>query len=122
MIIDEKFILAAPPPPYVSPQTSIVLGSNNPYNPYRQHFNVSLPALPSHLLLQVVYSTFPQAVCTSDGELFASQRENLYWLETSLRLVNRALYIGVWTTFCCKLISYINSLHAYPALDVSSDL
>ncbi|KAF9036902.1 hypothetical protein BDZ89DRAFT_1110563, partial [Hymenopellis radicata] len=96
MIIDEKFILAAPPPPYVSPQTSIVLGSNNPYNPYRRSFNVSLPALPPHLLLQVVYSTFPQALAvgTSDGELFALQRENLYWLETSLRLVNRALYIA----------------------------
>lgn len=93
MIIDEKFILA-PPPPYISGGGSIVLGSNNPFR--RRRSEISLSALPSHLLLQIVYSTFPSPVKNLDGELFALQRESLYFLETSLRFVNRALYIGMY--------------------------
>lgn len=54
-------------------------------------------ALPSHILLQIVYSTFPQTDEMYECETVSKverQRENLFWLETSLRLVNRAFYIG----------------------------
>lgn len=125
MILDEKSLLN-PPPPYcpsrlnsfrlngVSTEnetaTIFTIGSNNPYAAYlsaRQTPAVCKPTfstLPSHLLLQMVYCTFPQEDGLFEGDAKAVlQRQTLYWLETSLRLVNRELYIG---TFACYLLIY----------------
>lgn len=57
-----------------------------------------LTALPSHLLLKVVYMTFPQTEGI-DGEVIERQRKTLYWLSVRLRLVNRAFYIGEHRSF-----------------------
>ncbi|KAJ4488400.1 hypothetical protein J3R30DRAFT_930831 [Lentinula aciculospora] len=110
MILDEKMLLN-PPPPYQLPSShpvdadgetaSIMIdGSNNPYAAYlsvRQPVR-SRPlfsSLPSHLLLQIVYRTFPQEDGQFEGDVKAVlQRRMLYWLETSLRLVSRSLYIA----------------------------
>ncbi|KAJ3824084.1 hypothetical protein F5880DRAFT_1452160, partial [Lentinula raphanica] len=55
----------------------------------------SFSSLSSHLLLQIVYYTFPQEDGQFEGDLKAVlQRRTLHWLETSLRLVNRHLYIA----------------------------
>ncbi|KAK0502858.1 hypothetical protein EDD18DRAFT_1306165 [Armillaria luteobubalina] len=87
MILDEKCILA-PPPPYLQ----AIAGSSNPP---RRRSNLTFSSLPSHLLLQIVYCTFPLEDGEHDGDSkVVRQRENLHWLETSLRLVNRALYIA----------------------------
>ncbi|KAK0240546.1 hypothetical protein EDD85DRAFT_950400 [Armillaria nabsnona] len=87
MILDEKCILA-PPPPYLQ----AIAGSSNPP---RRRSNLTFSSLPSHLLLQIVYCTFPLEDGEYDGDSkVVRQRENLHWLETSLRLVNRALYIA----------------------------
>ncbi|KAJ7582572.1 hypothetical protein C8J56DRAFT_955142 [Mycena floridula] len=53
---------------------------------------IKLDGLPSHILLKIVYSTFPLADGQYESKL-ELQRENLFWLETSLRLVNRAFFI-----------------------------
>ncbi|KAF9072977.1 hypothetical protein BDP27DRAFT_1319744 [Rhodocollybia butyracea] len=112
MILDEKLLLV-PPPPYCSPRLGhlfanpetegdtasiITIGSNNPYAAYLSarpptNCRPSFSSLPSHLLLQIVYNTIPQ----SDGQFERKtvlQRQTLYWLETSLRLVSHALYIS----------------------------
>jgi hypothetical protein len=49
--------------------------------------------LPSHLLLYIVHSSFPQAPDRSYNKL-ERQRKTLHWLATSLRLVNRTFYLG----------------------------
>ncbi|KAJ7057119.1 hypothetical protein C8F01DRAFT_992598 [Mycena amicta] len=70
MILDEK-----PPPPY----------SNDRAAPPATGWRTAA-ALPPHLLLQIVYSTF------SDASDVAEQRKTLYWISRGLRLVNRLLY------------------------------
>ncbi|KAJ7291097.1 hypothetical protein C8J57DRAFT_209400 [Mycena rebaudengoi] len=73
MILDEKVL--SPPPPYTkAPATSA----------WR-----TFSALPPHLLLQIVYATFSDAYDVEDAK---EQRKTLYWLSTSLRLVNRLFY------------------------------
>ncbi|KAK0210377.1 hypothetical protein DFS33DRAFT_1251632, partial [Desarmillaria ectypa] len=87
MILDEKCILA-PPPTYVQ----AIAGTNNLA---RRRSNLTFSSLPSHLLLQIVYCTFPLEDGEHEGDSkIVRQRENLHWLETSLRLVSRALYIA----------------------------
>ncbi|ESK85969.1 hypothetical protein Moror_9470 [Moniliophthora roreri MCA 2997] len=91
MIIDQKAMIP-PPPPYLPPPPpfSEVAPKLKPKGQ-----RTTLTTLPSHLLLQVVYSTFPQSDGQYEGEgKIERQRENLHWLVTSLRLVNRALYIA----------------------------
>lgn len=84
VILDEKTqtLMLPPPPPYleagpVSP----------PPFPTQHRPPPTLVTLPPHLLLRIVYETFAQ------GRV-EKQRKVLYWLTMSLRLVNRALYIG----------------------------
>ncbi|KAF7292839.1 COesterase domain-containing protein [Mycena indigotica] len=72
MILDEK-----PPPPYSTNRAILT----PPATGWR-----TFSALPPHLLLQIVYSTF------SDAVDIAEQRKTLYWLSRGLRLVNRLLY------------------------------
>lgn len=53
----------------------------------------TLATLPPHILLQVVYSTFPQTPSFDQGKI-ERQRKTILWLVNSLRLVSRSLYIG----------------------------
>lgn len=55
----------------------------------------TLDTLDPHLLLQIVNRLFPQTPDAVKGKV-ERQRETLYYLGTSLRLVNRAFYIGRW--------------------------
>lgn len=84
MILDEKSM--QPPPPYAL--------SNAP-PPFRNRRGALLAfsSLPSHLLLQIVYMTFPQTSGFDETRL-ERQRKTLYWLSIGLRLVNRAFYVG----------------------------
>ncbi|KAJ8480816.1 hypothetical protein ONZ51_g6403 [Trametes cubensis] len=68
VVLDEKSVSMLPPPPTSRAPPTLV-------------------TLPPHLLLRIVYDTF-------SGGPVKSQRKVLYWLTMSLRLVNRALYIG----------------------------
>ena len=73
----------APPPPYPSAIA-----------PPRRFWNdPKLSDLPPNLLLHIVEATFPHYVPAEGLEV---QRRNLYWLTTSLRLVNRGFYIGTY--------------------------
>ncbi|KAF7329896.1 COesterase domain-containing protein [Mycena kentingensis (nom. inval.)] len=72
MILEEKL----PPPPY----------SNSRAIAPPAHGWRTFSALPPHLLLQIVYSTF------ADAPDVAEQRRALYWISRGLRLVNRLLY------------------------------
>ena len=87
VIIDEKSV--HPPPPYISATPSYL-----PPFPHRRNVS-SFVLLPSHLLLKIVYLTFPQSPGLDQGRL-ERQRKTLYWLTTSLRLVNRAFYVGMY--------------------------
>ncbi|KAJ3778573.1 hypothetical protein FB446DRAFT_440211 [Lentinula raphanica] len=107
MILEEKALLN-PPPPYeasrsttdIETSSTISVGSNNPYAAYLSarrpaKLKPSFSSLSSHLLLQIVYYTFPQKDGQFEGDLKAVlQRRTLHWLQTSLRLVNRHLYIA----------------------------
>ena len=84
VIIDEKS--QNPPPPYV-PSTS----APPPFRPL--HHRGGLGTLPSHILLHVVYMTFPQTPGINEGRV-ERQRKTLYWLSVGLRLVNRSFYVG----------------------------
>ena len=82
IIIEEKMPPQRPHPALVPPP---------PYSPgamssWRE--KKKLGDLPPHLLLKVVYATF------TDLTSIEKQRKTLYWLTISLRLVNRAFYIG----------------------------
>ncbi|KAJ3936580.1 MAG: hypothetical protein NXY57DRAFT_957154 [Lentinula lateritia] len=107
MILDDKALLN-PPPPYSydilshsnlssidrDGETASSVGDNNPYHSARKS-KPMFSSLPSHLLLQIVYCTFPWKDGQFEGDVKeVLQRRTLYWLETSLRFVNRDLYIA----------------------------
>ncbi|PFH50125.1 hypothetical protein AMATHDRAFT_61786 [Amanita thiersii Skay4041] len=71
MIIDK----ADPPPRYLPPSSS----------------KMSFSTLPPHILLHIIYRTFPQTTGLNSIERL---RKTQYWLSTNLRLVNRAFYIA----------------------------
>ncbi|EPQ55722.1 hypothetical protein GLOTRDRAFT_75877 [Gloeophyllum trabeum ATCC 11539] len=94
-----------PPPPYYA------AGPVSP-PPFPNHFprpKLTLATLPSHILLQIVYATFPRTADKDEGKL-ERQRKTLYWLSTSLRLVNRAFYIA------CMHVLRSTYLPAYESL------
>jgi len=66
-----------------------------PYSDQPPPFTVSptLDTLSPHLLLQIIYRLFPQTPDVDRGKV-ERQRMTLYYLSTSLRLVNRVFYIG----------------------------
>jgi hypothetical protein len=93
VIVDEKQFMfhSIPPPPYIpSPQSPHY---PPPFPHHQHHHPPTLSALPAHLLLKIVYLTFPQTEGIEGGRI-ERQRKTLYWLETGLRLVNRAFYVG----------------------------
>ena len=84
MILDSKVIMPPifnPPPDYFP---------HSPSQIYSPSHNLS--TLPPHILLQILHCTFPQSSRIPDQGTPELQRKTLYWLSTSLRLVNRALY------------------------------
>jgi hypothetical protein len=106
MILDDKVImrpLLIPPPAYCPPSPS------TPSN---------LSTLPPHILLQILHRTFPQSSRIPDQGTPELQRKTLYWLSTSLRLVNRALY-----TACMHILrsTYLRAYQALLRLPYSSD-
>ncbi|KIY44841.1 hypothetical protein FISHEDRAFT_50587 [Fistulina hepatica ATCC 64428] len=80
MIIDRKYL--QPPPAY-----SEVPG------PAVSRTALEFKDLPPHILLDVVYLTLPQ-MPGYDDSIPERQRRVLWWLSSSLRLVNRAFYIA----------------------------
>lgn len=86
IILEEKMPGLPPPPPY-SPGGNAAPSFPPPF-PYSSRERPTLGTLPSHLLLRTVYLTFTNASCLE------KQRKTLYWLAVSLRMVNRAFYVG----------------------------
>ncbi|EKM76608.1 hypothetical protein AGABI1DRAFT_108686 [Agaricus bisporus var. burnettii JB137-S8] len=64
-----------------------------PYSPRLPSTPPTLAGLPPHILLHVVYSTFPQSPNIDHGKI-ERQRKTLLWLVNALRLVNRSFYIA----------------------------
>ena len=91
VVIDEKMAFAVPPPPYAP-------GSSAPPPfPHGRRRSTNISTLPPNLLLQIIYMTFPQTAGIDESSL-ERQRKTLYWLTYYLRLVNRAFYIGMYTS------------------------
>lgn len=87
VILDEKCMI--PPPPYAASGAV----APPPFPGSRSHHWQTLATLPSHLLLKIVYMTFPQTPGRNESRL-ERQRKTLYWLSHYLRVVNRSFYIG----------------------------
>ncbi|KAF8553260.1 hypothetical protein OG21DRAFT_1464338 [Imleria badia] len=85
VVIDEKSMI--PPPPYAAAGSV----APPPFPGSRTH--QSLATLASHLLLKIVYMTFPRTSGIDESRL-ERQRKTLYWLSHQLRLVNRSFYIA----------------------------
>ena len=86
ILIDEKSqAMLGVPPPYEDLQP--------PPFPISPRPPPTLDAVSPHLLLQIVHSLFPQTSNAGKGKV-ERQRETLYYLSTSLRLVNRVFYVG----------------------------
>ncbi|KAG1893014.1 uncharacterized protein F5891DRAFT_1067875 [Suillus fuscotomentosus] len=89
VIVEEKCMQSVPPPPYF-PNASTL-----PPPPFPgEHRGAAKPSdLPPHLLLKIVYMTFPQTPGVDEGKI-ERQRKTLCWLSTQLRSVNRSFYIA----------------------------
>ncbi|KAG6824394.1 hypothetical protein H0H92_007025 [Tricholoma furcatifolium] len=96
MILDSKVIMHPPP------------------QPPEFHPIPTLPTLPPHILLQIIYLTLPH---TSPPDV-EHQRKALYWISISLRLVNRALYTASMHVLRSL---YIPAYHALVRKPYSSD-
>jgi len=96
---------SVPPPPYV-PNASTL-----PPPPFPGgHRGAAKPSdLPPHLLLKIVYMTFPQTPGIDEGKI-ERQRKTLCWLSTQLRLVNRSFYIA------CEHVLRSTYLPAYDSM------
>ncbi|KAG1873321.1 hypothetical protein C8R48DRAFT_693795 [Suillus tomentosus] len=89
VIVEEKCMQSVPPPPYF-PNASTL-----PPPPFPgEHRGAAKPSdLPPHILLKIVYMTFPQTPGVDEGKI-ERQRKTLCWLSTQLRSVNRSFYIA----------------------------
>ncbi|KAG1857706.1 hypothetical protein DFJ58DRAFT_782969 [Suillus subalutaceus] len=89
VIVEEKCMQSIPPPPYVPNASSL------PPPPFPgEHRGAAKPSdLPPHLLLKIVYMTFPQTPGIDEGKI-ERQRKTLCWLSTQLRLVNLSFYVA----------------------------
>ena len=81
-----------PPPPYAAASPV----APPPFPGGRSH--QSLATLPPHLLLKIVYMTFPWTPGIDESRL-ERQRKTLYWLSHHLRLANKSFYIGDPTSY-----------------------
>lgn len=80
---------SVPPPPYVPNASTLP----PPPFPGEYHEATRPSDLPSHLLLKIVYMTFPQTPGIDEGKI-ERQRKTLCWLSTQLRLVNHSFYVA----------------------------
>lgn len=87
VILDEKCMIPVPPPPYAAASVA------PPPFPGSRRQGANFAALPQHLLLKIVYITFPQTPGIDESRS-ERQRKTLYWLSLQLRLVNKSFYIG----------------------------
>ena len=86
IIIDEKAQpMHSGPPPYEDLQPPPFTAASKP--------PPTIDTLSPHILLQIVHGLFPQTPNADKGKV-ERQRMTLYYLSTSLRLVNRVFYIG----------------------------
>ncbi|KAG2135370.1 uncharacterized protein EDB93DRAFT_1331096 [Suillus bovinus] len=104
VIVEEKCMQSVPPPPYF-PNASTL-----PPPPFPgEHYGVKPSDLPPHLLLKIVYLTFPQTPGIDEGKI-ERQRKTLCWLSTQLRLVNRSFYIACEHVLRSTYLSAYNSM------------
>ncbi|KAF8127716.1 hypothetical protein EV363DRAFT_1585403 [Boletus edulis] len=103
VVLDEKCMI--PPPPYVAAGSV----APPPFPGGRSRHWQTLATLPSHLLLKVVYMTFPLTPGIDESRI-QRQRKTLYWLSHQLRWVNRSFYIA------CMHVLRSTYLPAYESL------
>lgn len=87
---------------------------------------LKLSTLPAHILLLIVYMTFPQTDGIDESRV-VRQRKILFWLEYYARLTDRSLYVGesvllVAVTAAVAERPILNSMHACPTLHLSPSL
>ncbi|KAI0061260.1 hypothetical protein BV25DRAFT_1826734 [Artomyces pyxidatus] len=111
VVVDEKTMLP-PPPPYVYPQSPSTPLSLHP-PPFSAKPMATIYSLPPSVLLHIVHHTFPQVPGLDEGRL-ERQRRTLYWLSTSLRLVNRAIYVACMHVLRSTYLPSYNSLIRAP--------
>ena len=124
VILDEKLPLQ-PPPPYeprassdFPPSLGTGFTTSRPHSlphPHRYGYpppsrsSPTLVTLPPHVLLYIVHQTLPQTGLPYAGAgKVERQRKVLYWMTISLRLVNRAFYIGQFFLFLFLLFLYLS--------------
>ncbi|KAF9791920.1 hypothetical protein BJ322DRAFT_1202101 [Thelephora terrestris] len=106
IIIDEKSqAMRGVPPPYEHLQP--------PPFPISSRPPPTLDTLSPHLLLQIVHRLFPQTSDADKGKV-ERQRETLYYLSTSLRLVNRVFYVVTMHVLRSTYLPAYNSLIRRP--------
>ncbi|KIJ18347.1 hypothetical protein PAXINDRAFT_161719 [Paxillus involutus ATCC 200175] len=103
VILDEKCMIPVPPPPYAAASVA------PPPFPGSRRQGANFAALPQHLLLKIVYITFPQTPGIDESRS-ERQRKTLYWLSLQLRLVNKSFYIA------CMHVLRSTYLPAYESL------
>ncbi|KAH6890833.1 hypothetical protein BKA70DRAFT_1201721 [Coprinopsis sp. MPI-PUGE-AT-0042] len=113
MILDEKVIMSLPPPPPYLANSPTLTSPPPPFSeatsPLSPGRALKFSSLPPHILLQIVYNTFP-AHFAVETVLMERQRKTLLWLAKSLRLVNKAFYIA------CMHVLRSTYLPAYTSL------
>lgn len=106
IIVDEKSqAMRGVPPPYEHLQPPPFSISPRP--------PPTLDTLSPHILLQIVHQLFPQTSDVNKGKV-ERQRETLYNLSTSLRLVNRVFYIVSMHVLRSTYLPAYNSLIRRP--------
>ncbi|EIN05727.1 hypothetical protein PUNSTDRAFT_74123 [Punctularia strigosozonata HHB-11173 SS5] len=103
-----------PPPPYYpdggrAAAAAAASQQPPPFPEHRRDPPLTFEELPPSILLNIVHFTFPQSPDVNEGRL-ERQRKTLYWLSTSLRLVNRALYVACMHVLRSTYLPAYNSL------------
>lgn len=113
MILDEKVIMSLPPPPPYLANSPTLTSPPPPFSeattPLSPGRALKFSSLPPHILLQIVYNTFPTHFAV-ETVLMERQRKTLLWLAKSLRLVNKAFFIA------CMHVLRSTYLPAYTSL------
>ncbi|KAG5641216.1 hypothetical protein DXG03_005749 [Asterophora parasitica] len=109
MILDEKALLVMQPPPSYASSTSASSAGLPPFPSSARAPPPTLTSLPPHLLLHIIYLTFPQTPLP-DQATIQRQRKTLYWMSVKLRVVDRTMYIA------CMHVLRSTHLPAYDAL------
>ncbi|KZV65264.1 hypothetical protein PENSPDRAFT_745165 [Peniophora sp. CONT] len=120
VIIDEKMAAAhrplpQPPPPYRPARRSTYDADSVPPPPFASYSRPApkLSALPPHLLLHILYQTFPQRPEFESGTV-VRQRRTLYWLSMELRRVSRSFYIACMHILRSSYLPAYSELVKYP--------